>query len=242
MKRVLFRIGFGAVLLAGFAIVAWMSFQRSVIGRSILVPNLVGRAVEDARKLARDSGMQLSVEDGRGRYDERVPVRAVLLQRPAVGSFVKPGQTIQVVLSLGPRAITVPELSGLSARAAAVTLARASLALGAVSVTREPAPAEPGILCQEPESGLPVPEATPVAVLVNRAAPERLFVMPDLIGRDAQREIDRLTTFGFRFGTTHYEVYEGLPADTILKQYPPAGYPVSSNVPITLTAAQAAAS
>lgn len=235
MQRVVFRVLFGAVLAGVFAVAGWASFQRSVLGRSILVPNLTGKGVEEAQKIARDSGLSLVVEKGRERFDDRVPARAVLLQRPGVGSFVKPGQTVRVALSLGPRSILVPDLVGLSARAAALSLTRSSLRLGEVSIDRGSQPA--GVSAQYPPAETPAAESAPVAVLVNRSAGERLFVMPDLIGRDAEKEKERLTRIGFKVGATHYEVYDGLPANTILKQYPPAGYPCSPQDPITFTAA-----
>lgn len=231
----LFRVLFGAVLIGVFALSGWASFQRSVLGRSILVPNLTGKGVDEAQKIARDSGLSLMIEKGRERFDDRVPARSILLQRPGVGSFVKPGQTLRVVLSLGPRSILVPDLLGLSSRAAALSLTRASLRLGEVSVDRAPRAA--GISAQYPPADTPAAEAAPVAVLVNRSAAERVFVMPDLIGRDAERERERLTRSGFRVGATHYETYDGVPPNTILKQYPPAGYPCSTQDPITFTAA-----
>jgi eukaryotic-like serine/threonine-protein kinase len=235
VRRVVFRVLFGAVLAVVFALSGWASFQRSVLGRSILVPNLTGKGVEEAQKIVRDSGLSLLVEKGRERFDERVPAHAILLQRPGVGSFVKPGQTVRVALSLGPRSILVPDLVGLSSRAAARSLTRVSLRLGEVSIDREPQPQ--GISAQYPPPETAASEAAPVAVLVNRSAAERLFVMPDLIGRDAEHEKERLTRFGFKVGATRYEVYDGLPANTILKQYPPAGYPCSPQDPITFTAA-----
>jgi serine/threonine-protein kinase len=235
VKRIVFRGLFGAVLVAVFAFVGWMSFERSVLGRSILVPNLSGKGVEEAQKVVRDAGLSLFVEKGRERFDDRVPAHSILLQRPGVGSFVKPGQTVRVVLSLGPRSILVPDLVGLSSRAAALSLTRAALRLGEVSVEREPLP--PGISAQYPPPETAAAEAAPVSILVNRGAAEQLFVMPDLIGHDAERETERLTRFGFKVGATHYEVYDGLPLNTILKQYPPAGYPCSPREPITFTAA-----
>ena len=237
MRRLFFRAVFGGLLLAIFGISAWISFQRSILGRSILVPHLVGKAEQDARKIARDSGLTLVVEKGRERYDERVASHAVLLQQPGVGSFVKPGQAVRVVLSLGPRSLRVPDLAGLSPRAAGLSLLRASLALGEVSTDREYA-REPGIFAQAPEPDTPASEGGPVAVLYNRGAPDRVFVMPGLVGRDAKKEKERLTVLGFRVGATRYESYEGLAPDTILKQYPPAGYPVSQKEAITLTAAR----
>ena len=237
MQRVLFRVLFGAILAGVFVVVGWTSFERSILGRSILVPNLVGKDLDQAAKTARDAGLDLRSEKGRERFDEKVPAHAVLLQSPSVGSFVKPGQTIRVVLSLGPRSIRVPDLAGLSPRAAGLSLSRTALALGTVSFERD-VPAN-GIVAQSPSPDAPAAEGARVGVLVNRGKPDTLFVMPDLVGRDAEREKERLTKIGFKVGAIHYEDYEGLPADTILKQYPPAGYPCSPRDPVTFTAARA---
>jgi serine/threonine-protein kinase len=236
VRRVLFRLFFGAFLLGVFVVIGWLSFERSVLGRSILVPNLIGKDLGQAVKVARDAGLDLQAEKGRDRYDEKIPAHAVLLQQPSVG-FVKPGQTVRVVLSLGPRSILVPDLSGLSPRAASLSLSRASLSLGAVSTDREAQAA--GITSQEPAPESPAADGARVGVLVNRGTPERLFVMPDLVGKDAEHEKERLLKIGFKVGAIHYEEYEGLPPDTILKQYPPAGYPCSPQDPVTFTAARA---
>ena len=237
MRRILFRAVFGAALVAVFGVFGWLSFEKSVLGRSILVPNLVGRDLDQAAKVARDAGLDLLVEKGRDRWDEKVPAHGVLLQSPSVGSFVKPGQTIRVVLSLGPRSIRVPDLTGLSPRAASLMLSRASLTLGAVSSDHEAQAA--GITSQTPAPDAPAGDGAAVGVLVNRGAPDRLFVMPDLVGHDAEHERERLTGLGFKVGAIHYQDYEGLAADTILKQYPPAGYPCSPRDPVTFTAARA---
>ncbi|HET7452488.1 MAG TPA: PASTA domain-containing protein [Thermoanaerobaculia bacterium] len=237
MRRILFRAVLGAALVGVFGIVGWISFQRSVLGRSILVPNLVGRDVEQAAKIARDAGLELRVEKGRDRWDEKIPPRAVLLQNPSIGSFVKPGQAVRVVLSLGPRTIQVPDLAGLSPRAASLVLSRSSLTLGAVSTDHEGQPA--GITAQTPFPDAPSPDGATVGVLVNRGAPDRLYVMPDLVGHDAEHERERLTRLGFKVGAIHYQDYDGIAADTILKQYPPAGYPCSPKDPVTFTAARA---
>jgi serine/threonine-protein kinase len=237
VRRALFRIVFGAALVGVFVVVGWLSFERSILGRSILVPNLLGKDLDSAAKIARDAGLDLRPEKGRERFDEKVPAHAVLLQRPSVGSFVKPGQTLRVVLSLGPRSIRVPDLSGLSPRAAALSLSRASLALGTVSFERD-VPAA-GIAAQSPAADTSSGEGAGVGVLVNRGKPDALFVMPDLVGHDAEHERERLTKIGFKVGAIHYEDYEGLPPDTILKQYPPSGYPCSPKDPVSFTAARA---
>ena len=62
--------------------------------------------------------------------------------------------------------------------------------------------------------------------------------MPDLIGRDARQEAQKLAAIRIQArGDPRYEPYAGAAPDTILKQYPPAGYPVSKLDTVTLTAA-----
>src|SRR5262249_24907328 len=149
------------------------------------------------------------------------------------GSLAKPAQVVRVVLSLGPRQIRVPDLTGLSPRAAALRLSQDSLELGAVSPVRD-AGARVGILAQNPEPEAATGKNCAVEVLTNRGLGETRYVMPDLIGRDAEQVKARLEAAGFRVGSARYESYEGVPADTILKQFPPAGYPLTTREVVSL--------
>lgn len=232
-----FRFFFGGFLVAVFVWVAYFSFEKSVVGRSILVPDLVGKTLDEAVRVARDAGMGFEVEKEHARYSSKIPARAVLLQDPGVGSLVKPGQTIRVVLSRGPLAIEVPDLAGMSERAAAVTLARDSLMLGAVSTMHENGGGDMGIVGQFPARGAAAAERQKVSILIDRGRRNDVFVMPDLVGRNVDAELARLIRFGFHPGQIRHEPYAGVPEGTILKQVPPAGYPVTPQETIIFTAA-----
>jgi serine/threonine-protein kinase len=239
MGRALFRVVYGMLLVAIFVAAGWVAFRRSIIGRSVTVPDLSGKSVPEAIRAAREAGLRLEEQTGRARHDDKIPRGRVLLQQPEGGTLAKPAQAIRVVLSLGPREIRVPELSGLPPRAAAVRLSDESLTLGGVSWFRD-ASARTGIVAQDPEPDTVVPRSLAVAVLTNRGQPETRFVMPDLIGQDADRMKARLETFGFRVGSARYESYEGIAPNTILKQFPPAGYPLSSGEVVSLTVSRPA--
>jgi len=45
----------------------------------------------------------------------------------------------------------------------------------------------------------------------------------------------RLEKFGYRVGNARFESYEGVRPNTILKQFPPAGYPLSGREVVSLT-------
>jgi serine/threonine-protein kinase len=234
VTRLLFRLFYGTLLVAVFVGAVWFGFRRAIVGRSVTVPDLTSKSPEEAIRAAHIVGLQIEEQGGRARYDERVPRGHVLLQQPEAGSLAKPSQVIRIVLSLGPRELRVPDLSSLAPRAAALKLSRESLELGTVSWYRDPA-TPPGIVAQDPEADTPAAKGEPVKVLMSRGTSDLRIVMPDFVGKDAQTVKARLEKFGFRVGSARYEVYEGVKPNTILKQFPPAGYPLSNREVVSLT-------
>jgi eukaryotic-like serine/threonine-protein kinase len=232
--RVLFRVLYGTLLVAVFLGAVWFGFRRSIVGRSVTVPDLTGKTPDEALRIALDAGLQIEQQESRSRYDEKIPRGKVLLQQPEAGSLAKPAQAIRVVLSLGPRELRVPDLSGLAPRAAALKLARESLQLGTVSWYRDPS-APQGILAQDPEPDVPASRNEAVRVLMSRGAPDLRILMPDFVGKNAQAVKAHLEKFGFRVGSARVETYDGVAPDTVLKQFPPAGYPLSNKEVVSLT-------
>jgi len=238
VRRVLFRLFYGILIVILFTAGAWIAFRRSILGRSVTVPDLLGRTMPEANRIAHSAGLSVEEEAARARYDGRVAKDRVLLQQPESGSLAKPSQVIRVVVSLGLRDLRAPDLARLSPRAAASRLAQSSLQLGPVSWFRD-ARIPTGIVAQDPEAEAPVVKNTAVEVLTNRGLPDTRFVMPDLVGRDAEKMRARLELFGFRVGSARYESYEGIPPNTVLKQFPPAGYPISTKEVVSLTVSRA---
>jgi serine/threonine-protein kinase len=200
----------------------------------VAVPELAGKTPEQAAVLATRLGLRVEEQASRARYDERIPAGRVLLQEPEAGSLAKPSQVVRLVMSLGPRALRVPDLAGLAPRAAAVKLSREALELGPASWYRDPA-APPGIVAQDPEPDTPAGKGEAVRVLMSRGPAEARILMPDFVGQDAESVRARLEKFGYRVGSARFESYEGVRPNTILKQFPPAGYPLSGREVVSLT-------
>lgn len=241
MLRLVFRAVYAILLVGLFLVGAWLAFERSIVGRSVTVPDLTGKPVLDAIRIAHDVGLKVEEQPGRARNDDRVGKDLILAQEPNAGSLAKPSQVVRVVLSLGGKQARVPDLTGLPPRAAALRLARESLQLGTVSWYRDAA-ARVGVTAQDPEPEAPAGRNGTVEVLTNRGAPEARYVMPDLVGRDAEQARTVLASHGFRVGSARYEAYEGIAANTILKQLPTAGAPISSRDVVSLTVSRPAES
>ena len=239
MGRILFRLFYGLLLVGIFLGGAWLAFERSIVGRSVSVPELAGKPMLDAIRIAHDAGLRVEEQPGRAREDDRIGKDLILSQEPEAGSLAKPSQVVRVVLSLGTRRLRVPDLTGLPPRAAALRLAQESLQLGAVSWYRESG-VRIGVAAQDPEPETAAGRNGTVEVLTNRGAPETRSVTPDMVGRDAEQIRTVLANHGFRVGSARYEAYEGVAVNTILKQFPPAGYPISDRDVVSLTVSRSA--
>ena len=239
MGRVIFRFFYGLLLVGIFLGGAWLAFERSIVGRSVSVPDLGGKPMLDAIRIAHDAGLLVEEQTGRARDDDRVPKGLILSQEPESGSLAKPSQVVRVVLSLGARQLKVPDLTGLPPRAAALRLAQESLQLGAVSWYRDGA-VRVGVAAQDPEPETAAGRNATVEVLTNRGVPETRYVTPDMVGRDAEQMRAVLASHGFRVGSARFEAYEGVAANTILKQFPPAGSPISNRDVVSLTVSRSA--
>lgn len=225
MGGVFGRVIYALVLLGVLVAAAWISFSRFVLGKSLSTPDLTGLSFDESVGVAAERGLAVKVDPAQAGFDEKVPIHHVRAQSPAAGSAVKAGQTVRVFLSLGPRTIRVPDLTGLSVRTSALALRREGLAEGSVSAARLETAA--GVVAQGAAPGaIRAPEAA-VDVLVNRGAPDVAWVMPDLIGRDFDRVRLAFEARGFRLGGVKSQAYEGAAAGTILRQFPQAGFPVT---------------
>ncbi|MEO7920550.1 MAG: PASTA domain-containing protein [Thermoanaerobaculia bacterium] len=218
----LYAIALAAVLVTA----TWVSFSRFVVGKSLRVPDLTNLTFEEATALAAERGLSIAVDATKESFDDKVPAHRILGQNPGADIAVKSGQRVRVAFSLGPRTIRVPDLTGLSQRTAGLALVREGLQEGAVAAVKLPGPA--GLVAQGVLAGTTATPQTKVDVLVNRGNPDVAYVMPDLIGRDFDRIRLAFEVRGFRLGGVKSQAYEGAASGTILRQFPPAGFPVTT--------------
>lgn len=234
MKRGCFEtLLFSVLLLAVFGGSTYFSFTYFVKGRSLPTPNLIGRSVNDARKIAQDLGVDLEVDETARRNSDTVPVGHIVWQNrtPGAASFIKRGSAIRVELSAGPLVLKVPDLDGESAGTAVLRLGQQNLKPGAMSYV--PA-APPGILAADPPKGTVVAPQTEISLLIGVEPPAPQYVMPDLIDRPLEQIRPGLEARGLTVSTVKFEAYPGIANGIIIRQYPLRGAPVSHRDPISV--------
>lgn len=234
--KILIRLAYVGALGLCFVLAAYAAFNLFVRSGVTPVPDLVGRGEMEAARILQDGGLVLRRAEGGGRFDPEIPAGAVMLQEPSPRTLVKRGSPVQVVLSLGPERLSVPDLGGRGLPAAQVTLAAAGLTLGRTLqvFTHE---AGGSVVEQAPAPGTQVAPMTDVDLLLSRGDTSETYLMPDLVYRDYDRVKLFLQSRGFRFGSVKFERYEGAQSGIILRQFPLAGHPLTPRDAISLVVA-----
>jgi eukaryotic-like serine/threonine-protein kinase len=198
---------FGTVVIAGIAFATGLVLFDEVVmprfvrqGGDVSVPDLSNLNKDQAEKLLGQAGLQLSVSSER--FDPAIPRGFVIAQDPEAGRHVKAGRRVSVALSLGEEYANIPELFGESLRSARLLIDRSGLRVGALGrvITSEVGPGL--VVATEPALGAVVSRGTPVNLLLCIASEPEAYVMPDLVGRDAQAAQRDLEALGFRVQAT----------------------------------------
>jgi eukaryotic-like serine/threonine-protein kinase len=217
-------------LLVTYIVFAIGSMRFALRAREVQVPDLTNQTSGEATSVVGRLGLALKVDDLK-RVDLKVPAGRVLAQEPPPGTTARRQRTVRVWLSAGPRAATVPGVTGESQRVAEAQLAQSGIAIRAISEIRSPSFGPDVVLAQQPPAKT---AAMSVALLVNRGDRGVTYVMPDFIGVNGERAAEMLRQRGFRASVVSSAPYPGVSPGIVLRQNPQAGFKVRPDEPISL--------
>ncbi len=153
-------------LLIGLPMLAlYVRWQRSVPDE-VTVPKVVGKTVEQARRLLLDRELKLAVVDET--YDPSIPAGQIVWCKPPAGRKVKEGRTISVRVSRGARQVTVPEVTRLKASEARRRLQEAGLHAADGRMAYSDIVSEGAVISQSPQAGRKLLEGSEVVLLVSK--------------------------------------------------------------------------
>ncbi|RKY64432.1 MAG: hypothetical protein DRP99_02135 [Candidatus Latescibacterota bacterium] len=222
-------LALGAVLAALLGMLTLDLVVLPVItkhGRSLEVPDVTDRPLEEARKILSEKGFRVRIEEER--YDPYVPKGCIISQRPEPFSKAKLGRRIYLVVSKGRPLREVVDVCGVSVRQAKLRLEQAGLRLGEMKEVPSSVP-KGVVIGQAPKAGTEVPEGTRVDLIVSSGlGPKR---MPDLVGMPLEEAEEVLEREGLPFRVVQVPDTTYLPG-TVLRQEPEAGAKVEDEVMI----------
>lgn len=225
--RALLRLGFSGVLVVLFVFSAYTAFSLYVRRGGTVLPDVTALSVAEARTALTAVDVDVAVIEEDARFSSEVPEGAVVRQRPQAGATVKKGSVVRVALSRGPELAYLPDFSGDPLLVARTRVQTEGMAAPRVEWVFHPGSPSGQIVAQRPLPGDRAPANDPLRLYANIADLDQVWIMPDVVYQDAERMRRWFEGRGIRVGSIKPDAYRGVPAGTILRQYPLSGYPVS---------------
>jgi serine/threonine-protein kinase len=216
-------------LIAVMALVVMGSTWWVTLGRYTETPRLLTMSQDQATAYAKQEGFQIILGDGR--YSETVAKGSVLEQNPGPQDKIVKGDSITVVLSLGPEVHPVPELEGQELAFAKAQLDALKLKFKQGKGQYSDTAPEGVVLSTDPKAGTELkPGETVTLVLSKGKAP---ITIPDLVGQNINEARRQLSERGLQVVENSAE--SDKPADEVIGQTPKPGTGVEKNAQVTLT-------
>jgi beta-lactam-binding protein with PASTA domain len=191
-----FNIIFGTMTMIAVAIlVAFTTMRLAIHGGQVEVPDLAGLTAADAQQRVTSHGLNLVLVSRF--YSTTVPAGHIISQTPAPGVIVRHEWEVRAIESLGPQKVSIPDVSGMAERPAAIAIRRVSLDLG--TVAHLPAPGDPDVvLAQTPPPNAGGVDSPRVSLLLSQKDDARAsaFVMPSLVGMSFSAATSRAASLG----------------------------------------------
>jgi eukaryotic-like serine/threonine-protein kinase len=144
-------------------------------GDNVICPDVRGKTVDEAREVAKKTGLPLVVL----RYENRsdVPYNHITVQKPEANIPIRKGRIINVIVSEGPKLTEVPNLAGKTLQEAEETLREKNLEVG--KIIHLPNARDGKIITQLPKGGEKTLERKEVTLFVGLDK-VKYFFMPDV--------------------------------------------------------------
>ncbi|WP_263171001.1 Stk1 family PASTA domain-containing Ser/Thr kinase [Streptomyces sp. SCSIO ZS0520] len=226
-RRRVFLLVAAAVALA-VTLVAGFWYINS--GQFTEVPPLLTKTQAQAEDRLSDAG--LDVGDIRREYSDTDKRGTVMATRPAPGERIRGNAEVGLTISLGPKNVKVPDLTGMTLGEAKERLKRVNLAPGMVTRAFDEDVAQGRVLATEPERGATRRAGSAIALTVSRGAPVEV---PDVTGESVADAKEELAEEGLKVEIAPNRVNSAFDKGHIADQNPPSGKEAATGDTITLT-------
>jgi serine/threonine-protein kinase len=216
----------GTVVVLLLAGLVWVQ----AAGGTRRVPKLVGLSEEDARLQADKVGLKVKV--GAFRHDPSVPKDKVAQVQPGVGTQVKAGTLLTLVLSTGKWPVAVPDVRNQPLDQAKQRLRQAGLQPGEQLQQDSPIVQRGYVITTTPPAGKKQDPDEPVTIVVSIG-----MTMPDLSNLRPDQAARKLAALGLNVEWQEQDPANGQQPGTVVGQDPPAGQPVSRGDDVQVTVA-----
>ncbi len=224
----------GFVLFYSLVLIASVFLTMSILikGEEIEAPDLKGKSLNEAYKIAIEKGVYL--KPIMGNYGKQFKPLTVINQFPSPGVKIKEKSFVQVFITSELVEVIMPDLSGYSLRESQKILRENDLRKRYVSyMEAQDAPVDT-VIAQSIPAGARVPSDSEVDILVSRGRRSKSYIMPDIIGKRADKVVFYFESMGLKISKITRVPYEGLEPDIVIKQFPSSGFQINPKARIRI--------
>ena len=227
--------GLYGVIAAGLVVVLLLGglVWSQTAGNTARVPKLVGMSEESARVQAQKLGLKVKI--GPTRYDVSVPKDMVADVQPKMGTEVKKGSLLTLIISRGKQPVDVPNVHDLTLEQAKQRLQEKGLKPGDEVPQASTTVRRGSVIKTRPAAGTSQNPDEPVTLVVSSG-----IKMPDLTNKRRDQAAQELAKLGLNVQWQEQDPANGQPQNTVIGQNPPPGQSVNRGdaVQVTVTKGQ----
>jgi len=225
--------GLGAAFIFVAGISAYLTLTLIIKSEdTVIVPGLEGKDVVYALEILTE--LELNTKVKGSEYTSDIPKNHVVFQEPRAGSEIKKGRDVKIIISKGPRTVSMPNLLALSVQQANIILEENDMCQGKLSRTYNNAIESGRIMAQVPTPGTIVSRGDCVDLLVSLGRRPKAFKMPDLAGFTLEDALQSIEDVNLVIGELKSSYQKNMPQNTIVEQEPISGYRVTIGSTVNL--------
>ena len=209
--------GAAAVLLGGGGCYAWYVLKGP--GRSVPVPEIVGKTSEEAQRAVEDAGLTWAAPTRD--FSDTVPDGSVISCEPSPGDSARLNQEVTAVVSRGVEQKKVPDVVGKTQEDATKAITDAGLTLGAITQEYSSSVASGQVVSSDPAAGTSVAHSSAVAIVVSRG--RQTATVPDVTGMNVDQARTTLEAAGLKLGAQTQAFSDSAALGTVVSSNPAAG-------------------
>jgi beta-lactam-binding protein with PASTA domain len=196
----------------------------------VIVPNLEG-LTQDAATTA-ITAAKLTGGTVTQQTSNTVATGKVISQDPASGGSMAQDSSVNLVISLGPQMVTVPNVEGLTQDAATTAITAAKLTGGAVTQQSSNTVVAGNVISQDPASANSVAQGSPVNLVISSGP--QMVTVPNVGGLTQDPATTAITAAKLMVGTVTQQSSNTMAAGKVISQDPANGSSVAQGSPVNL--------
>lgn len=209
-----------ALILLGGATWAVLQMTKAPAPVMVTVPNVVGKTADDAARALTNKGFVVGTKTPQA--SPNVKVDLVSGQNPPAGASKVKGSTVDLTISTGPQAVSMPDVRNLDYAVAKRQLEGAPYNFRVIKKDMTDSAPRGQVLNTTPFAGQSVPVGSDVTLFVSRGQ----VTVPNLVGMTKDAANKALNDIGLK-GNVTQDPTSTAPAGNVISQGTPAGTTVS---------------